>query len=68
MQDYIPLGRLGQPKDIADTALYLASDASSYVSGTIVLVDGGSNLSCPNFPMLNPDFIKMWTAPRKAKM
>lgn len=39
-----PLGRLGEPEDIADTVLYLCSDAASYVVGTIVRVSGGGNL------------------------
>lgn len=37
----IPLGRLGEPVDIAATALFLASDASSYVTGHTVVVEGG---------------------------
>lgn len=37
----IPMGRLGEPSDIADAALYLASDASRYVTGTELFVDGG---------------------------
>ncbi len=40
-QEKIPMGRLGNPEDLASTAVYLASDASSYVTGQIVYVDGG---------------------------
>ncbi|TKJ29333.1 MAG: short-chain dehydrogenase [Chloroflexi bacterium B3_Chlor] len=36
-----PLGRIGRPEDIAEGALYLASDASSFVTGTALVVDGG---------------------------
>jgi NAD(P)-dependent dehydrogenase (short-subunit alcohol dehydrogenase family) len=39
--DRIPLGRPGQPNDLDGTAIFLASDASAYVTGQIILVDGG---------------------------
>jgi NAD(P)-dependent dehydrogenase (short-subunit alcohol dehydrogenase family) len=38
---HIPMGRFGEAKEIAQAALYLASDESSYVTGTEFLVDGG---------------------------
>jgi 2-keto-3-deoxy-L-fuconate dehydrogenase len=36
-----PMGRLGRPEEIAALALYLASDESSFTTGTIHIVDGG---------------------------
>jgi len=36
-----PLQRIGKPEDVAQAALYLASDASSFVTGTALIVDGG---------------------------
>lgn len=37
----VPLGRIGLPKDIAETAVFLASDASEYITGQVIVVDGG---------------------------
>jgi len=37
----IPLHRMGKPEEIANTALFLSSNASSYITGSIVVVDGG---------------------------
>jgi NAD(P)-dependent dehydrogenase (short-subunit alcohol dehydrogenase family) len=38
----IPLGRVGEPEDIARCALFLASDAASFISGAHIVVDGGA--------------------------
>lgn len=39
-----PIGRLGVPKDIAELALFLASDASSWMTGSAIVIDGGYTL------------------------
>jgi gluconate 5-dehydrogenase len=37
----VPLGRFGRDEDLAGAVVYLASDASAYVTGTILVIDGG---------------------------
>jgi 3-oxoacyl-[acyl-carrier protein] reductase len=44
MAKYIPVGYIGDPKDIAHAMLYLASDEARYVTGQTICVDGGSTL------------------------
>ncbi len=39
----IPMGRLGEPQEVANVALFLASDEASFVTGTTIVVDGGLN-------------------------
>jgi glucose 1-dehydrogenase len=40
----VPYGRIGEPSDVAQAAVWLASDASDYVTGTTLFVDGGMSL------------------------
>ena len=41
---HIPMGRLGHTHEIAPLALYLASDASSFMTGAVIVIDGGYTL------------------------
>ena len=53
LESKTPLGRIGVPEDIAAAALYLASDAASYVTGKVLDVDGG--IEAANLSMQLPD-------------
>jgi len=44
-EERIPLGRLAQPEEIANVALFLASNVSSYITGQTIVVDGGVYLN-----------------------
>src|SRR5215475_2912206 len=44
---HTPLGRAGKPEDIAGPAVFLASDMSAYVTGCIIMADGGFRTVCP---------------------
>jgi NAD(P)-dependent dehydrogenase (short-subunit alcohol dehydrogenase family) len=42
---HIPLKRIGQPEDIANAALFLASDEASYITGADLIIDGGYSIA-----------------------
>jgi len=44
LERLIPYGRIGEPEDVAEAVLWLASDASDYVTGTTLVIDGGMML------------------------
>jgi NAD(P)-dependent dehydrogenase (short-subunit alcohol dehydrogenase family) len=50
----IPLGRYGQPEDIANVAVFLASDAAIYITGQTIVVDGGWVLPSDAFTTMVP--------------
>ncbi len=47
----VPLGKAGQPDDIANAVLYFASDLSAFVTGEILSVSGGFGIPSPMYPM-----------------
>ena len=55
MEDAVPLGRLGTPRDIANAVFFLASDEASYITGTTIIVDGGQTLPEGKDFRLNPE-------------
>jgi 3-oxoacyl-[acyl-carrier protein] reductase len=55
MEEAIPLGRLGDARDVANAFLFLASDEAAYITGTTIVVDGGQLLPEGNDFRINPN-------------
>jgi 3-oxoacyl-[acyl-carrier protein] reductase len=49
--DWIPMGRLGEPREVADTVVFLASPRSSYITGQSLVIGGGPTAVGPFHPL-----------------
>lgn len=58
-EDCYPVGRYGAPVDIANVALFLASDEAAFVTGIVMVADGGLTLQSPE-ALVRPAFRKRW--------
>jgi len=58
MRSLHPLGRNGRPEDVAEAALFLVSDQSSWITGILLNLDGGRNLASNRPPMEGPADLK----------
>lgn len=57
----MPLQRNGKISQIADAALFLASDGASFITGDTIIVDGGQTLTFPNMPFMSKDFVEAYS-------
>lgn len=58
---FMPVRRFGQVNDTSNAALFLASSASSFITGTNIVVDGGQWLTAPNTVFTHPQFVNVWS-------
>ena len=58
-RDCYPIGRYGRPEDIANVALFLASDEAAFVTGILLVADGGHTLQLPE-ALVRPSFRRRW--------
>jgi enoyl-[acyl-carrier-protein] reductase (NADH) len=59
---------VGTRVDVANACLFSASEAASYITGSIIMVEGGSNLTIPNFAFVSKDFVEGYPTFGKSKL
>jgi NAD(P)-dependent dehydrogenase (short-subunit alcohol dehydrogenase family) len=57
MSEMHPLGRIGEPPEIAALAAFLISDEARFITGQVIAIDGGATARCYPMPV-NPDFLE----------
>jgi NAD(P)-dependent dehydrogenase (short-subunit alcohol dehydrogenase family) len=63
----LPLARAGEPQEVVEVVLFLASDASSYITGSVIDVDGGSSIGArPSSSVVDDDPRYDWVTGRNA--
>jgi NAD(P)-dependent dehydrogenase (short-subunit alcohol dehydrogenase family) len=61
----MPLARAGTPEEVSNVVLFLASDASSFITGTVIHVDGGSSIGSRFAgPVVDDDIRYDWVTAR----
>lgn len=65
---FVPVQRLGTKLDVANACLFSASEGASYITGSIISVEGGTNLTIPNFAFCNKDFVEGYPLFGKSKL
>jgi NAD(P)-dependent dehydrogenase (short-subunit alcohol dehydrogenase family) len=54
IKDSVPMGRWGQPSEVADAVAFLVSDRASFITGETLTIDGGARLAAGTFDFLRP--------------
>ncbi|KRX08874.1 hypothetical protein PPERSA_08978 [Pseudocohnilembus persalinus] len=62
IEQHFPIQRMGKKSDIANMILFLTSEASSYITGQILVVDGGAQHTFPNFGLLSNQIKNAWVS------